>query len=83
MGLDPLFLRLAGLHFDPLHYPAVSLHLDLYARGAGLPREQLDADPALWCRALWATLYPLAWRAERRRGASEELWCRLRRYGAI
>jgi hypothetical protein len=41
MGLDPLFLRLAGLHFDPLYYPAVSLHLDLYARDAGAPREQM------------------------------------------
>jgi hypothetical protein len=41
MGLDPLFLRLAGLHFDPLNYPAVSLHLDLYARGDGLPQAQM------------------------------------------
>jgi hypothetical protein len=41
MGLDPLFLRLAGLHFDPLRYPAVSLHLDLYAKGAGAPPEQV------------------------------------------
>jgi hypothetical protein len=30
MGLDPLFLRLVGMHFDPLDYPQVSLHLDLY-----------------------------------------------------
>jgi hypothetical protein len=42
MGLDPLFLRLAGLHFDPLDYPAVSLHLDLYAKGAGLPADQMS-----------------------------------------
>jgi hypothetical protein len=41
MGLNPLFLRLAGLHFDPLDYPAVSLHLDLYATGAGLAKEQM------------------------------------------
>jgi hypothetical protein len=41
MGLNPLFLRLAGLHFDPLEYPAVSLHLDLYAKGAGLPADQM------------------------------------------
>jgi hypothetical protein len=41
MGLDPLFLRMAGLHFDPLDYPAVSLHLDLYAKGAGLPTDQM------------------------------------------
>ena len=42
MGLNPLFLRLAGLHFDPLDYPAVSLHLDLYAKGDGLPAEQMS-----------------------------------------
>jgi hypothetical protein len=42
MGLNPLFLRLAGLHFDPLDYPAVSLHLDLYTKGAGLPAEQMS-----------------------------------------
>jgi hypothetical protein len=41
MGLNPLFLRLAGLHFDPLDYPAVSLHLDLYATGTGLASEQM------------------------------------------
>src|SRR5581483_210629 len=27
MGLDPLFLRMVGMHFDPLDYPQVSLHL--------------------------------------------------------
>jgi hypothetical protein len=41
MGLNPLFLRLVGLHFDPLDYPAVSLHLDLYATGDGLPDDQM------------------------------------------
>ncbi|MBK9712347.1 MAG: hypothetical protein IPO81_13660 [Kouleothrix sp.] len=41
MGLDPPFLRLVGMHFDPLDYPAVSLHLDLYAAGVGLPAEQM------------------------------------------
>lgn len=42
MGLDPAFLRLAAMHFDPLDYPQVSLHLDLYTTGAG-------QDPAeLW-----------------------------------
>ena len=41
MGLDPLFLRLMGMHFDPLEYPAVSLHLDLYATGTGLPEGQM------------------------------------------
>ncbi len=39
MGLDPLFLRLAAMHFDPLDYPAVSLHLDLYMTGSGLTDE--------------------------------------------
>jgi hypothetical protein len=42
MGLNPLFLQLAGLHFDPLDYPAVSLHLDLYTKGTGLPAEQMS-----------------------------------------
>lgn len=41
MGLDPLFLRLIGMHFDPLDYPPVSLHLDLYMRGDGLPRDEV------------------------------------------
>jgi hypothetical protein len=35
MGLNPAFLRLAALHFDPLDYPNVRLHLDLYATGDG------------------------------------------------
>lgn len=41
MGLDPLFLRLVGMHFDPLDYPEVSLHLDLYMRGEGASSEVL------------------------------------------
>jgi hypothetical protein len=41
MGLDPLFLRLMGMHFDPLDYPQVSLHLDLYATGAGRPSDEM------------------------------------------
>jgi hypothetical protein len=36
MGLNPLFLRLVSMHFDPLEYPNVSLHLDLYMTGDGL-----------------------------------------------
>jgi len=36
MGLNPLFLRLVSMHFDPLEYPQVSLHLDLYMTGDGL-----------------------------------------------
>lgn len=31
LGLNPLFLRLIGMHFDPLEYTSVKLHLDLYA----------------------------------------------------
>jgi hypothetical protein len=41
MGLDPLFLRLIGMHFDPLDYPALTLHLDLYATGSGLSDDQM------------------------------------------
>lgn len=41
MGLNPLFLRLVGMHYDPLDYPIVTLHLNLYAVGEGLPREEL------------------------------------------
>jgi hypothetical protein len=39
MGLDPVFLRLVALHFDPLRYATVSLHLDLYMRGTGAPED--------------------------------------------
>jgi hypothetical protein len=42
MGLDPLFLRLVGMHFDPLDYPQVSLHLDLYNTGAGRPANEMS-----------------------------------------
>ncbi len=35
MGLNPVFLRLAALHFDPQDYPNVRLHLDLYSTGTG------------------------------------------------
>jgi hypothetical protein len=41
MGLDPLFLRLVGMHFDPLDYPQVSLHLDLYETGVGRSTAQM------------------------------------------
>ena len=41
MGLDPLFLRLIGMHFDPLEHPAVRLHLDLYAKKPGLSSERM------------------------------------------
>lgn len=30
MGLNPPFLRLIGMHYDPQDYSAVQLHLDLY-----------------------------------------------------
>jgi hypothetical protein len=41
MGLDPLFLQLVGMHFDPLDYPQVSLHLDLYNTGTSRSAEQM------------------------------------------
>lgn len=41
MGLNPLFLRLAGLHFDLEEYPEVSLHLDLYNTGSGIPAKRM------------------------------------------
>jgi hypothetical protein len=40
MGLDPLFLRMVAMHFDPLMYPSVSLHLDMYMMGAGLDERE-------------------------------------------
>ena len=41
MGLDPLFLKLAAMHFDPADYPMVSLQLDLYTAGEGQPKDLL------------------------------------------
>lgn len=41
MGLDPLFLRLVGIHYDPQDYPDLYLHLDLYTTGEGLPSDEL------------------------------------------
>jgi hypothetical protein len=41
MGLDPLFLRLVAMHFDPLDYPQVSLHLDLYNTATSRTPEQM------------------------------------------
>lgn len=41
LGLNPLFLRLLGLHYDPRDYPAVTLQVDLYAAGAGKPSGEL------------------------------------------
>lgn len=41
MGLNPRFLRLIGMHYDPIDYPAVTLHLDLYTTGAGLDNDEL------------------------------------------
>jgi len=41
LGLDPWLLRAAGMHYDPLDYPQVALHLDLYSTGAGRPRDEL------------------------------------------
>jgi hypothetical protein len=41
MGLNPAFLRLVSLHFDPSRYPTVSLHLDLYMQGTGAPEDEV------------------------------------------
>jgi hypothetical protein len=41
MGLDPLFLRLIGMHYDPRQYGALWLHLDLYETGSGLSHDQM------------------------------------------
>jgi len=41
MGLNPAFLRLMAMHYDPLNYPEVSLHLDLYMRGNGAPEDEV------------------------------------------
>ncbi|MDY7077501.1 MAG: hypothetical protein SXV54_11325 [Chloroflexota bacterium] len=40
MGLNPLFLRLAAMHYDPHDYPVVSLQLNLYMTGSGLPSDE-------------------------------------------
>jgi hypothetical protein len=37
MGLDTALLRLSALDLDPRDYPRLSLQLDLYATGGGLP----------------------------------------------
>jgi hypothetical protein len=42
LGLNPWLLRAVGLHYDPLEYPAVSLHLDLYTTGTGQPEQGLQ-----------------------------------------
>jgi hypothetical protein len=39
LGLNPALLRLTGLHYDPLDYSQVWLHLDLYTSGDGLPAD--------------------------------------------
>lgn len=39
LGLDPWLLRTTGLHYDPLDYGQVWLHLDLYTTGDGLPAD--------------------------------------------
>lgn len=41
MGLNPLFLRLIAMHYDPLKYPILSLHLDFYTKGSGKSPEAL------------------------------------------
>lgn len=39
LGLNPTVLRWTGLHYDPLDYSQVWLHLDLYTSGDGLPAD--------------------------------------------
>jgi hypothetical protein len=41
MGLNPAFMRLIAMHFDPADYPQVRLHLDLYTTGAGQNADEL------------------------------------------
>lgn len=41
MRLNPAFLRLTALHFDPLEYPTLHLHLDLYTTGTGQDAAEL------------------------------------------
>jgi hypothetical protein len=41
MGFNPVFMRLAAMHFDPNDYPQVRLHLDLYTTGAGQNADEL------------------------------------------
>jgi hypothetical protein len=41
MGLNPLFLRWMGLHFDPNDYPNVYFHLNLYTTGTGQLEDEL------------------------------------------
>jgi hypothetical protein len=41
MGLNPTFLRLTAMHVDPVDYPQVRLHLDLYTTGAGQNADEL------------------------------------------
>jgi hypothetical protein len=41
MGLDPAFLRLVSMHFDPNEFPQIWLHLNLYTTGEGWPDDEL------------------------------------------
>ncbi len=41
MGLDPVFLRLVGMHYDPRDYPNLYFHLNLYSVGDGMPPDEL------------------------------------------
>jgi hypothetical protein len=42
LGLNPLVLRMLGMHYDPLDYANVSLHLDLYTTGRGRRRRDMQ-----------------------------------------
>jgi hypothetical protein len=41
MGLDPLFLRLIGMHYDPRDYPNLYFHINLYTVGDGPPPDDV------------------------------------------
>jgi hypothetical protein len=41
MGLNPLFLRWMGLHFDPNDYANIYFHLNLYTTGDGQAEDEL------------------------------------------
>jgi hypothetical protein len=41
MGLNPAFMRLTAMHFDPIDYPQARLHLDLYTTGVGQNANEL------------------------------------------
>jgi hypothetical protein len=41
MGLDPLFLRLIGMHYDPRDYENLYFHINMYTVGDGAPPDDV------------------------------------------